>query len=83
MGDDIVYCQSGKQKVNAIHSTESEVLCLRERVTYLFDDITCCYDIRCDLSLPIVIEQDNAGTIERCTKGAKFRRAEHILVKAH
>ena len=35
------------------------------------------------MSLPILIEQDNTATIEWCTKGAKFRRAKHILVAIH
>ena len=83
IGGNIVYCQSGKQKANTISSTESEVLCLRDAVTYVPYLITLFEELSLPIQYPIVIGQDNTAVIEWTTHGAKFKRATHVLVAIH
>jgi len=80
MGNDVIYCQSGKQKANTISSTESEVLCLRDAVTYVPYLIQMFKELGVPIDCPVKIGQDNTAVIEWCTHGAKFKRAKHILV---
>jgi len=82
-GDDCIFCKSTKQKVNALSSTESEILALAESLTYLDWVILIYQDLNIDLLYPIVFYQDNLSTISMITNGPQFKRAKHMLVKVN
>jgi len=82
-GNDCIFCKSTKQKVNALSSTESEILALAESLTYLDWIITIYKDINIDINLPIIFYEDNLSTISMVTNGPQFKRAKHMLVKVN
>jgi len=83
MGGNVVYCISGKQKVNTISSTETELMCVRDAVTYVPYILEIFSEMRIPVTLPVTIFQDNTSTIEWTNNGAKFRKAKHLMVALH
>ena len=82
-GDDCIFCKSTKQRVNALSSTESEIIALAESLTF-FDWIISLYkDLNIELSLPVTFYEDNLSTISIINNGPQFKRAKHMLVKVN
>jgi len=80
MGLTIIYVQCGKLKANTIHSTETEMLNLRDAVTYVPYIIHFAGEMKLPVQLPITVYQDNTSTIYWAVHGGKFKRAKHELV---
>jgi hypothetical protein len=80
IGRTIIYVQCGKLKANTIHSTESEMLNLRDAVTYVPYIIHLADEMRLHIQLPIKVYQDNTSTIHWAVHGGNFKKAKHVLV---
>ena len=83
VGNDCIFCKSSKQKVNALSSTEAEVLALAEALTFLEWILMLFKDLLIDVQLPVTICEDNMSTITMVTEGPQFKRAKHMLIKVN
>jgi hypothetical protein len=82
-GNDCIFCKSTKQRVNALSSTEAEILALADSLTFLDWVIQIYDDLHITLTLPITFYEDNLSTISIVTNGPQFRRAKHMLIKVN
>jgi len=82
-GDDCIFCKSTKQRVNALSSTESEIIALAESLTFLDWIISIYKNLYIELSLPVIFYEDNLSTISIINNGPQFKRAKHMLVKVN
>ena len=82
-GKDCILCKSSKQRVNALSSTEAEVLALAEALTFLEWLLQLFTDLHLPIPLPITFYEDNLSTISIVTNGPQFKRAKHMLIKAN
>jgi len=82
-GDDCIFCKSTKQRVNALSSTESEIIALAESLTFLDWILSLYRELHLIITLPITFFEDNLSTISIINNGPQFKRAKHMLVKVN
>jgi len=83
VGNDCIFCKSSKQKVNALSSTEAEVLALAEALTFFEWLVSLFKDLKVDIQFPVLFYEDNLSTIDMVTQGPQFKRAKHMLIKVN
>jgi hypothetical protein len=78
-----IFVKSFKLKLVTRSSTESELVCLDESVTFAIWLISLMQDILPSFRPPIIIYQDNLSTISIVLNGGNFNRSKHLINKYH
>jgi hypothetical protein len=80
LGSAPVFTKSFKFKLVPRSSTESEMVCLEESVTFALWVMVLIRDF-VELKLPVTIYQDNLSTIGIVMNGGSFNRSKHMIAK--
>jgi hypothetical protein len=80
LGSAPVFAKSFKFKLVTRSSTESEMVCLEEAVTFALWITVLLRDF-IQLRLPVTIYQDNLSTIGIVMNGGSFNRSKHMIAK--
>jgi hypothetical protein len=75
-----IFTKSFKFKLVTRSSTESEMVCLEEAVTFALWTLVLLRDFD-ELKLPVTIYQDNLSTIGIVMNGGSFNRSKHMIAK--
>jgi hypothetical protein len=78
-----IFVKSFKLKLVTRSSTESELVCLDEAVTFAIWLISLMQDLLPTFRPPITIYQDNLSTIAIVLNGGNFNRSKHLINKYH
>jgi hypothetical protein len=81
MGSAPVFSKSYKFKLVTRSSTESEMVCLDEAVTYAIWITSLLRDFKFHFKLPVRMLQDNLSTIGIVLNGGTFARTKHMITK--
>ena len=80
LGSAPIFTKSFKFKLVTRSSTESEMVCLEEAVTFALWTLVLLRDFD-ELKLPVTIYQDNLSTIGIVMNGGSFNRSKHMIAK--
>jgi hypothetical protein len=80
LGSAPIFTKSFKFKLVTRSSTESEMVCLEESVTFALWILVLLRDFD-QLQLPVTIYQDNLSTIGIVMNGGSFNRSKHMIAK--
>jgi hypothetical protein len=81
MGSAPIFSKSYKFKLVTRSSTESEMVCLDEAVTYAIWISSLLRDFKFSFKLPVKMLQDNLSTIGIVLNGGTFARTKHMITK--
>jgi hypothetical protein len=81
MGSAPIFSKSYKFKLVTRSSTESEMVCLDEAVTYAIWLTSLLRDFKFSIKLPVKMLQDNLSTIGIVLNGGTFARTKHMITK--
>jgi hypothetical protein len=81
LGSAPIFVKSFKFKLVTRSSTESEMECLEESVTFALWLTTLLRDFDLKFQLPVTIYQDNLSTIGIVMNGGGFNRSKHMIAK--
>jgi hypothetical protein len=83
LGSAPIFVKSFKLKLVTRSSTESELVCLDEAVTFAIWLISLMKDLIPSFTPPVTILQDNLSTIAIVQNGGNFNRSKHLINKYH
>jgi hypothetical protein len=81
LGSAPIVTKSFKFKLITRSSTESEMVCLEESVTYALWLSVLLKDFHFKFQVPVTIYQDNLSTIGIVMNGGSFSRSKHMIAK--
>jgi hypothetical protein len=81
LGSAPIFVKSFKFKLVTRSSTESEMVCLEESVTFALWLTTLLRNFDMKFRLPVTIFQDNLSTIGIVMNGGSFNRSKHMISK--